>query len=324
MRFCARFMIVLVMALLPGIALAGKKTAPAADELLFHRPENVLQWINGYRQHPEPDLLPQMVQSLGGLGLIRDLDQAGIYIGFTAGVLGANSGMAERLVARMFPLPPEDQPVVIKAIAFSGLPEWKDVLSGVVERMPARKILIEKYLYGDGKTLDAVPLDEGGSFALDAHWGYYLATGSQIPVRRIIGALAWAGEKSDIEKLTIGSMAKWTLATNATRDLDLLRIMKAEVSEADSRVRPHLEEVILAAETFETTRIRKNAVAAMDELKAKGPDDRRQFAWWGQAGQTALALGCVAASVTGHVELGIPCVVGGAVSSAALKLFTPQ
>lgn len=306
------------------VAAAGGKPAVGMPEPSFKRQESLLAWINGYRQQPEPERLAQMVQALGGLGLLRDLDQAGIYIGFVAGVLGSNSALAPTLVGQMFPLPPEDQPVVIKAIAFSGLPEWKAVLGGVVERMPARKVLIETYLFGEGKTLDALPLDEGGSFALDAHWGYYLATGSQIPVRRIVAALAWAGEKNDSEKLTIGSMAKWTLATNSTRDLDLLRILKAELGAADATVRPHLDEVIFAAETFETGKIRKAALAAMEDLRAKGPEDRRTFAWWGQAGQTALALGCVAASVTGHVELGIPCVVGGAVSSAALKLWAPQ
>ena len=61
----------------------------------------------------------------------------------------------------------------------------------------------------------------------------------------------------------------------------------------------------------------------IDELKLKGPQKARDFAWWGQAGQTALALGCVAAGAMGQVALGIPCVVGGAVSTAALKYFAP-
>jgi hypothetical protein len=89
-------------------------------------------------------------------------------------------------------------------------------------------------------------------------------------------------------------------------------------------VRVSLREVILAAETFETAKIRRDAVASIDELKAKGPESKRNFSWWGQAGQTALALGCVAASAMGQVQLGIPCVVGGAVSSAALKYLAPQ
>src|SRR5262249_14278454 len=46
--------------------------------------------------------------------------------------------------------------------------------------------------------------------------------------------------------------------------------------------------------------------------------------WWGMVGQTALALGCVVASAMGQVEVGIPCVVGGALSGAAPKGMTPH
>jgi hypothetical protein len=45
--------------------------------------------------------------------------------------------------------------------------------------------------------------------------------------------------------------------------------------------------------------------------------------WWGQAGQTALALGCIVAGAMGHVEVGVPCIIGGAASSAALKYMVP-
>jgi hypothetical protein len=41
-------------------------------------------------------------------------------------------------------------------------------------------------------------------------------------------------------------------------------------------------------------------------------------------GQGALALGCIAAAATGQVEFGIPCVVGGAASSAALGYWNRQ
>jgi hypothetical protein len=219
-------------------------------------------------------------------------------------------------------MPPEDQVVLVKAIAYSGLPDWKDVMSAFVERMPARLVLIRKYLYGDGKTLKDLPLDEG-SFVLDTHWGYYFATGSAEPVQRIVSALAWAKDKDNVEKLTIGSMAKWTLATNASRDRDLLDILNAEMNRQPTEVRAQLHEVIEAAETFETAKIRKDALAAIEQLKTKGPESNRNFAWWGTAGQTVLALGCVAAGALGQVEVGIPCVVGGAVSSAALKYLAP-
>jgi hypothetical protein len=299
----------------------GAKTKPASPT--FEKTEHILKWINGYREKPEPDRLPAAVKAMGDLGLFRDLDAAGVYIGFIAGVLGSNPDKAEKLVARMFPMPPEDQVVLIRALAYSGLDNWKDVLGAFVERMPARLVLIRKYMYGDGKTLAELPLDEG-SYVIDSHWGYFFATGSAAPVRRILQAVAWSGDKNNLERLTIGSMAKWTLASNASRDKDLLDIMKSELNSQPKEVAAPLRECIEAAETFETTRLRKQALASIEELRTKGPQSGREMAWWGQAGQTALALGCVAAGVLGQFEVGIPCVLGGAVSSAALKFLTPQ
>jgi hypothetical protein len=260
---------------------------------------------------------------MGEFGLVRELDQAGLQVGFIAGVLGSNPDKAPRLVAQMFPMPPEDQVILVKAIAFSGLPNWKQLLSAFSERMPARQVLIDKYLFGDGKTLFELPLDEG-SFVLDSHWGYYFGSGSEAAVGRIVSALAWMKEGDSVDKLTIAAMAKWTLASNATRDKDLLDTLKDQMNVQESEVaRTNLREVILAAETFETGKIRRDAVAAIDELKAKGPQSARNYSWWGQAGQTVLALGCVAASAMGQVQLGIPCVVGGALSTAALKYLAP-
>ena len=321
MRDWARFVFASVLFLSAGAQAAGNAVR---DDASFPRAEVLLKWINGYREAPEPERLPEAVRAMGELGLVRELDQAGLHVGFIAGVLGSNPESAHRLVARMFPMPPEEQVILIKAIAFSGLPNWKSLLAAFNERMPARKVLIETYLYGEGKTLFALPLDEG-AFVLDAHWGYYFGSGSEPAISRIVSALAWMNEGDNVERLTIAAMAKWTLASNSTRDKALLDALKAQMNlQPDKNVRVALREVILAAETFETAKIRRDAVAAIDELKAKGPESRRNFSWWGQAGQTALALGCVAASAMGQVQLGIPCVVGGAVSSAALKYLGPD
>jgi hypothetical protein len=321
MRGSARVLAIVLLALPFAAHAAAKKTREAVPT--FARAEAVLKWINGYRSEPEPEKLLAAVKAMGEFGLLRDLDQAGLQVGFIAGVLGTNPDKAPRLVAQMFPMPPEDQVILIKAIAFSGLPNWKQLLSAFSERMPARQVLIDKYLFGDGKTLFELPLDEG-SFVLDSHWGYYFGSGSEPAVGRIVSALAWMKEGDSVDKLTIAAMAKWTLASNATRDKDLLDTLKGQMNVQESEVaRTNLREVILAAETFETGKIRRDAVAAIDELKAKGPQSARNYSWWGQAGQTVLALGCVAASAMGQVQLGIPCVVGGAVSTAALKYLAP-
>lgn len=317
-------LVLAVLCLLPALAADARSgTGRGAEPKGFAKSEQVLAFINGYREDKQPKRVPGLVRAMVEHGLIKDPEQAGIYTGFIAGVLGENPKTADKLVTEMFPMPPVEQAVLIKAIAYSGLPDWKGLMGRFVERMPARKVLIERYLYRDAPTLATLPLEADGGYAIDVNWGYYFATGSAEPARRIISALAWSRDKNDIDKLTVGAMAKWTLAANASRDKELLDISKAALNSEPEEVRAPLAEVIEAAEMFETGRIKKEALKAIEELKIKGPQAGRDFVWWGQAGQTVLAAGCVAAGALGQVQVGIPCVVGGALSSAALHFLKP-
>ena len=289
----------------------------------FASQDEVLRFIDQYRSKPQPERLAGAVQAMSRLGVFKEVENAGVYIGFMAGVLATNPQKAEALVTAMFPYPPEDQVAIVKAIAYSGLPNWKELLGKFVERMPARQILIDRYLYDKMPPLDKLGLETGPA-ALDANWGFYFATGSDVAVKRIVQALAWSHEANDVEKLTMSGMAKWTLAKNATRDNDLLTILKREAASQSPAIAKELREIIEAVETFEVGKLRKDAIARIDELKAKGPESKRNTAWWAQAGTTALALGCVAAAALGQVQVGIPCVVGGPLSTAATKLLIPQ
>lgn len=311
----AAFVAVMAAAPPPGNAAGAKQPDPFGDAT------RIQGWIASYRDNPRPDEVPRLVKTIAAQGLLQEQDRAGIYIGFVAGILADNQIRAEELVTAMFPLPPPAQVLIIKAIAYSGLPEWKRLLKAFVERMPARQILIRKYLFENEPTLDKLPFDKGPQ-VLDAWWGYYFATGTYHPLLRIIGVLPWAQNRDDVEKLTIGSMAKWTLAAHAANDKHLLDFLRAEATRQPKETAKVLSDLVSAAETFETGRIRKEAVAAIEELKAKGPESRRKWAWWGEMGQMALSVGCVAAAATGQTYLGLPCIIGGAASSAALKLWS--
>ncbi len=133
-----------IVSLVDAAEAAKRKPKPPP----FTRPEIVLQWINDYRLNPTPERLPDAFKAMREQGQFKEVEQAGIYVGFIAGVLGSNRDTAEKLVTAMFPMPPPDQVVVVKAIAYSGLADWKELLGKFVERMPARKVIIERYLYG--------------------------------------------------------------------------------------------------------------------------------------------------------------------------------
>ena len=119
-------------------------------------------------------------------------------------------------------------------------------------------------------------------------------------------------------------MAKYTLATNAARDSDLLKILHWQLKQMKGADKPILAEVVEAAETVDTVKLRKMALAAIEERKAKGPGYKQNIAAWGQVGQTAIGLGCIAAAASGAVALGLPCVIGGAVSTAAINAWAKQ
>jgi hypothetical protein len=307
-----------------GLALspiaAGAKSMPKRPP--FNKPEVLLQWINDYRHNPEPERLAEAYKAMRDLNLLKDVEAAGIYVGFIAGVIGANPDKAEKLIADMFPMPPQDQVVVVKAIAYSGLAEWKELLGKFAERMPARQVVMDRYLSGKLPVLRDLPLDS--PIAVDANWGYYFATGSSEPIQRLVRALAWSRDKNNVERLTIGSMVKWTLAQNASRDPELLGYLKTSLPHQPEDVEVPLADIIESCETFELAHIRKQATDSIEELKRKGSEASRNFAWWGQAGQTALSLGCVGAAVAGQPTAEIPCVVGSAMSAAGLKYLGPS
>jgi hypothetical protein len=311
-----------------------------AIEARFSSPDHLMQWINDYRTKPQPMSVPKAVHAMRAHGLLKNPEKAGLLIGFIAGVLGSNQPRAEKLIAAMFPMPAKEQGIIIKAIAYSGLPEWPMLLSKFEKRMPLRKPLINDFISGKEKTLDELGVDQG-HYVIDTLWGYYAATGYHAPVLRIISALPWSNDirgtdkfswskiraafndeegQDAVRKITAGYMAKWTLAANAERDRSLLAMYKMEIKYQPEEVVEPLKEVIAAAETFEADRVRTQARAAIDKVKAKHPGDA-EWTRGTYAGSVAIATGCVVASVSGFPALAVPCVVGGALYSGAVKLW---
>ena len=66
----------------------------------------------------------------------------------------------EELIGKTLPLAPADQWVLVRAIAYSGHPDWKGLLRKFSDRMPLRKVMIERYLEGNLQILDEVALEK--------------------------------------------------------------------------------------------------------------------------------------------------------------------
>ena len=317
---------------------------------------NVVQrWIYNYRAKPDPVHIPAAVRVLFKAQTFKDPENSGIYLGFIAGAIGANPAKAEQLVDSFFPVPPEDEWVIVRAIAYSGVPDWRNLMRHVAVRMPGRQVMINDYLSGKLPTLSEIPLEETRpgffdkmkgvfkhpfakddkavhpaiNFAnsqdlLDTLWGYYFATGSHVPIWRILTVLPWSKSRASIDKVTVGSLARYTLASYAVRDAGLREYLRGQLKVQPKAVAAPLGEVIEAADTVQLGVLRKDALAAVDEIKTKGSDSRRNLDFWGQVGVGAVAIGCVSAAALGQIAVGIPCVIGGSASQGLLSFWEKQ
>ncbi len=316
----------------------------------------VQQWIYNYRAKPDYAHVAAAVRVLFHAQTFKEPENSGIYLGFIAGAIASNPARAEQLVNSFFPMPPEDEWVIVRAIAYSGLPDWRNLLRRIAPRMPGRKVMIDSYLAGTLPTLTAIPLEEatpgmldklrgvftknpfakddknlklkqtfaGNQDLLDTLWGYYFATGSHVPIQRIMQMLPWSKSRDTVDKLTVGSMARYTLASYAVRDAELREFLRSQLASQPAAIKLPLGEVIEAADTVQLGAVRKDALAAVEELKAKGSDSRRNLDFWGQVGVGAVAIGCVSAAALGQIAVGIPCVIGGSASQGLLSFWEKQ
>ena len=273
------------------MARRRRQRRPAKKKVEFSSTEHILRWINGYRLRPDPGKLPTAVKAMSELGVFRDMDQAGIYVGFMAGVLQTNPNAPRSWSASMFPMPPEDQVAIVRAIAYSELPEWKDLMLEFAERMPARKALIDRFVYGKQPTLKQMALDCRHRAA--GHAVGHLLRHRRLSSRslRMVSILVWAKDQNNVERLTIGSMAKLSLATNASRDKELLDMLKGSMNGEGKDTRVVLQEVIDAAETFEFGPRAQGRDGGHRPTEVEGPGIRAQRVVVGNGGTDGAGLG---------------------------------
>lgn len=324
----------------PAIPTAPVEEQQAAPEPQggFTSVEKLMDWISNYRKHKNPSRVPAAVHAMYDFGLFGDEEKAWFCTGFIAGVLGSNPKDGPGLIPRMFPLPDKEQAVIIRAIVYSGRPDWRELLEKNSARMPLRRPLIDDFLAGKRPTLMELPLDHGGSPGIYALWGYYVATGQYEPVVRIMQALRWSKNKDDsgfsfrkifsgwghdpsaVDKITTGGTAKWTLASYAERDRELLKLYRAEYERQPKEIAKPLKDVIEAAEIFESEKIRKDQFGAIEDAQRAQLSNEAGMTKGATAGSIAIATGCVAASALGQAYIALPCVLGGALYTGAVKL----
>jgi hypothetical protein len=322
----------LVMLTVSALVLLATPVVAARAQTDFYSVSAIQAFMGRYKPHKDAARVPGAIKKLSELGALREPENAGMWVGFLSGVLASDPVNADRVIAAIGTLPAEDQWIVARAIAWSGLPDWRDVMRRAAPRLPAREVMVKRYLDNKlprleqldltladpgfwGRMKKSVGLSEAkkkktnaqllepGPEVLDALWGRYYATRNYQPVSSILAMLPMSKNRDDNERLTLGSMAKLTIAINASRDPDLLAMIKRARSYQSKAVNAVLDEAIEAADTANVSPIRSEAQAALTDLRGKGPQSSRNMAWWGKVGEGALSLGILSPAVKRHADM---------------------
>ena len=68
---------------------SSKASPKTPSKTQFYSAGAILQWMNNYRDKPDPMRAAAAIHELSGLGQLRNPESAGVYLGFAAGVLAS-------------------------------------------------------------------------------------------------------------------------------------------------------------------------------------------------------------------------------------------
>jgi len=244
LRFAAK-----LMALLPATVLPW--AAAQAAPLDLSTVESAAQWLTHYYEAPNPKLVSRAMLVLSKEGVFQKDESAAPTFGFLAGVLAKNKSIAPSLIKDLTALPEGEQKVLVLGIWYSGRPDTKKLLRGLLATMPQHKENIENLLHSEPLRLTQIPLEQG-PWVLDALWGNFMATGDAEPVKRVMEALPWVGVESHLPQYAVGNAARWSLASHAAQHRRVLALCREQVKVQPPEVANVLKEVIASAEARRT------------------------------------------------------------------------
>ncbi len=213
----------------------------------FTNGESLGRWITYYYLKPEPHRVADAIHAASSQGFMKGGKKAPLFIGFLAGVLSKNPSLVQSLSKQLTSLPVVDQPTLILGVWYSSHPEAKKLLLQLAKAMPKHKEMIDYLVSNDRLGLLDLPLEQG-AWVLDTHWGYFMATGDDAPVIRIISALPWVNIRGDTSRLLVGGSARWSLISNAIQHKPVMAICRRELDSPKNQANEVLRAVIEEAE----------------------------------------------------------------------------
>jgi hypothetical protein len=208
----------------------------------------VERWMTGYYLQPEPQRLAQAIETLSATGALADEARRKPVVAFFAALIAHDHGTLELLTQALAEAAPAKQHLLVEAIALSGLPEWRRLLTVLKRLVPARALHIETLLAEpEAQPTLSLPFDAAG-VVLDMVVAHFTATGSEEAARRIVAGLAGAVADIDPAVSSTRQQAKLALAQHAGSDPRLLEWWRREANGQPEALAELLRDVVATAQ----------------------------------------------------------------------------
>jgi hypothetical protein len=207
----------------------------------------VEDWMAHYHLKPEPRRLPQAIETLARAGALEGEARLKPVAAFVAALIGEDDATLASLSEAIAEACLAKQRLLAQAIAMSGRPQWRRLLTELKRAVPARALEIETLLAAPEApvTLSAA-FDEGG-VVVDMVFAHFMATGSEAAFRRILAALAGHFAAGDPAAASSAEKAKVTLSSRVGDDPRLLEVVHREADAREEPLAELLRGVLVAA-----------------------------------------------------------------------------
>ena len=207
--------------------------------------QNVEAWVGSYYLAPKPDEVADALAVLAAKGLLESGPAEAALSGFFAEVFRANPGRVEDWVQPYMGLPKRF--VIYTALWMAHSRESMFALGRMSDVAPIEEGPALRVLRGSlPPSIESMPIDSPAT--LDFLWGCFFASGSEVPVLRIIDQMKLADRRGDANAMLIGGAAQQSVSANARQHERVLSIVKERAQAADPETKAKLDEISSAAE----------------------------------------------------------------------------
>jgi hypothetical protein len=149
----------------------GPQGAEAADD------DSPSYWMSSYYKAPQPDRFVAEVRKMSKEGNLTNANTEPPIVAFLSRVIAYNPQRIPAWMTALADLPNNDKDTLHKAIWYSNTKAGNAYL---------KEHGVAKYVDKPAPNILTVEIDDAS--VLDMLWGYFLATGDQAPIRRIVSA----------------------------------------------------------------------------------------------------------------------------------------